>query len=215
MNEAAYYVRYAVACYSWPYYLYMNSLKGFNDLYCTSSLLACCCSCCVPRGDNNGVVERAEQMVADMRGPTEETRNVAEAEVQAAEVMAVIHGDPRGNHMKAFKILARVNECDVVYANFNNDLFFVPFTILIDHFKKTVVVAIRGTLSMRDVITDITAECEYFDVDGLGAQPAHIGILKTAENILAKIESLDLLKESFRRHPVISLYLTLILVKLI
>lgn len=91
----------------------------------------------------------AAQAAADMRGPTEETRNVAEAEVQAAEAMAVIHGDPRRNHMKAFKILARVNDCDVVYANFNNDLFFVPFTILIDHFKRTVVIAIRGTLSMR------------------------------------------------------------------
>lgn len=152
VNEAAYYVRYAVACYSWPYYLYMNSLKGFNDLYCTSSLLACCCSCCLGQHNQKHPLERTanEQLTTiEHDGATEETRNVAEAEVEAARAMAVIHGDPRGNHMKAFKILARVNECDVVYANFNNELFFVPFTILIDHLKKTVVVAIRGTLSMR------------------------------------------------------------------
>lgn len=60
----------------------------------------------------------------------------------------------------------------------------------------------------RDVITDITAECEYFDVEGLGSQPAHIGILRTAENILRKIESLDLLAESFRRHPDYALLVT-------
>lgn len=61
---------------------------------------------------------------------------------------------------------------------------------------------------IRDVITDITAECEYFDVEGLGSQPAHIGILRTAENILRKIESLDLLAESFRHHPDYALLVT-------
>lgn len=139
VNEASHYVRYAVACYSWPYYLYMNSIKGVNDLHCSASMLACCCCCC-----------KQEESEA-----TEETRNVAEAEVEAAVATAativhgLVHGDPSRNHMRAFKILASIDECDVVYANFNNDLFFVPFCILVDHTKKTVVIAIRGTLSMR------------------------------------------------------------------
>ena len=151
VNEASHYVRYAVACYSWPYYLYMNSLKGLNDLYCSSSLLACCCGCCGGRPDvpDSGAPAANATEVDGGQGATEATRNVAEAEVEAAIAQAVIHGDPSRNHMKAFKILARVDECDVVYANFNNELFFVPFCILVDHAKKAVVIAIRGTLSMR------------------------------------------------------------------
>jgi hypothetical protein len=48
----------------------------------------------------------------------------------------------------------------------------------------------------------MTAECGFFDVDGLQNQPCHIGILNTAENILRKIKSQNLLEEAFRANPV-------------
>ena len=57
-------------------------------------------------------------------------------------------------------------------------------------------------LIKRDVITDMTAECGYFDVDDLKNQPCHIGILNTAENIYQKIKDDNLLLEAFRTNPV-------------
>lgn len=58
-------------------------------------------------------------------------------------------------------------------------------------------------LTYRDVITDMTAECGYFDVGHLKNQPCHIGILNTAENIYQIIKDENLLSEAFRINPVI------------
>jgi hypothetical protein len=55
----------------------------------------------------------------------------------------------------------------------------------------------------RDAITDLTADCEFFDVnDDFKRQPCHKGILHTAENILNRIKSLNLLDEAFKNNPV-------------
>ncbi len=50
--------------------------------------------------------------------------------------------------LSAFKNLAQCKEEDIIYANFTAELFLTPFSVVIDHFKKTVVITIRGTLSM-------------------------------------------------------------------
>jgi len=96
----------------------------------------------------------------------------------------------------------------LIYANFQNELFLVPFCILIDHYKKTVVITIRGTLSMRDVITDITADCGSLNIDNLTNQACHLGILNTAENIYNRIKSQNLLEEAFRHNPNYQLLVT-------
>ena len=119
INEACHYVRYAIATYSWPYYLYMNNFKGCCQLY------GCCC------------VDAAA------------VSNLDDSE-EGNSPNFVIHGDNKSrHHFKAFKILSGIEDIDLVYANFQNDLFLVPFCIVVDHHKKTVVVTIRGTLSMR------------------------------------------------------------------
>ncbi|CAF0732404.1 unnamed protein product [Brachionus calyciflorus] len=181
INEASYYIKYAVATYSWPYYIYMNNLKGFREIYCPRQ----CCCCCSSKS------------------------SISEMDSDDLVQNFVIDGDTKTNrHLRAFKFLSKIKECDLIYGNFENDLFFVPFCVLVDHFKKTVVITIRGTLSLRDVITDITAECGYFDIDDLTQQPCHIGILNTADNILNKIKSMNLLEKAFDKNPGYQLVVT-------
>lgn len=170
INTAAYFIKYAVATYSWPYYIYMNNLRGFREL--------CCSRCCLSEPLVNGI-DSEELSSGFILGDTKSQRN-----------------------WRAFKFLSKIKDTDLIYANFKNDLFFVPFCILVDHFKKTIVVTIRGTLSIRDVITDITAECEYFDIDHLKHQPCHVGIHNTAVNILNDIKSLNLIEKALDKNPV-------------
>ena len=127
INEAAYYIRYAVATYTWPYYLYMHNIKGFCQLCCACSDGACCCSQC------GQLMESESESTMD--------RNVVITEERAY----IQHR----HHLRAFKYLSKINEYDLIYANFHNELFLSPFCVLIDHFKKSIVVTIRGTLSMR------------------------------------------------------------------
>lgn len=123
INEAAYYIRYALATYSWPYYLYMHNVRGFCDLCCSSSACAETCCCCLP-----SKIDPADKTVV------------------ITEERAYIH---HRHHLKAFKILSKIDEYDLIHANFQNELFLVPFCVLVDHFKKNIVITIRGTLSMR------------------------------------------------------------------
>ena len=151
INEAAYFIRYALATYSWPYYIYMHNLRGCYDLCCASNsdegccMASCCCCCCSPKSSLVGALEEAV---------TSEPR------------FMVIHGDTRcQRHLRAFKYLSKIEECDLVYANFQNELFLVPFCILVDHFKKSVVITIRGTLSMRfETHFRFYSKCLAFDL---------------------------------------------------
>jgi hypothetical protein len=72
---------------------------------------------------------------------------------------------------------------DLVYANFRNGYAETPYCILVDHEKKTVVVAIRGTASLEDMIVDLqlTPTCllaigEKCGFDGSG-EFCHRGVL--------------------------------------
>lgn len=60
--------------------------------------------------------------------------------------------------MSALKeTITDIQEEDVVYVSFKNDYYEVPFYIIMDHQTKSYIVAIRGTFSGNDIITDLTA----------------------------------------------------------
>ncbi|CAG2061386.1 unnamed protein product, partial [Timema podura] len=42
-----------------------------------------------------------------------------------------------------------------------------PFFVSVDHVTQSVVVTIRGSISLRDLFTDFTAGADRFDVEGL------------------------------------------------
>lgn len=68
------------------------------------------------------------------------------------------------------------------------------FMIFTDESSKSIVLAVRGTYSLADVIVDIICDEEKF-LDGY----AHRGILKGANRIMK--ESGDILKEALAAHP--------------
>jgi len=83
---------------------------------------------------------------------------------------------------------------EIVYAQFLQGLAKTPYGIFIDHAWKSVVLSIHGTMSLDDVVADLTitptsmeewgARCGF---DGLDCF-AHTGILKCAEWIYNDLE---------------------------
>ena len=55
---------------------------------------------------------------------------------------------------------------DVLYANFQNKIYEVPFFVAVDHRVKSVVVAIRGTMSLKVISSSINDQdvCEFVPV---------------------------------------------------
>ncbi|XP_043517525.1 diacylglycerol lipase-alpha isoform X4 [Frieseomelitta varia] len=88
----------------------------------------------------------------------------------------------------ALRKMVDVAEVEVIYATFHVDVGETPFFVALDYTKKKVVVSIRGTLSMKDVLTDLNAEGEVLPLspprdDWLG----HKGMVQAAEYIRKKL----------------------------
>ena len=96
------------------------------------------------------------------------------------------HDNSCACYVTGSRMIAGIEEIDLVHASFENNLYRVPFFVCLDHEYKSVVVSIRGTLSLHDIMTDLTAKkpvecdvCEGFLV--------HNGMLQTAQWILERL----------------------------
>lgn len=97
-------------------------------------------------------------------------------------------------HKRALLLVAGIPEADLVYAEFNNKLSSVPYCILLDHERSLVVLSIRGSLSLEDIVTDTLVLPESLEevgnkyaFDGRG-QYCHAGVLACFENVIRDLE---------------------------
>ena len=97
--------------------------------------------------------------------------------------------------------LTGLNEMDLIYASFSNTIYQVPFFVCLDHDYKSVVISIRGTLSLHDIVTDLTASTNPIELPEFPNFLVHKGMLKTATWILEKLEEVDILEEAFSKVP--------------
>jgi sn1-specific diacylglycerol lipase len=94
-----------------------------------------------------------------------------------------------------------------VYASFRNNTTHKPFVVFLDHDKKWLVVAVRGTLSLEDCLTDAT--CEPFEMTATGEKYSfdgrnhfvHDGFLTAAEAIYDELDKKHILSELIGLGP--------------
>lgn len=95
-------------------------------------------------------------------------------------------------YLSGVKYLSKLSEEDILFASFKNHLcevcilflnylFFtlvqhsillfeilqIPFCVMVDHKTASIVVTIRGSLSLRDIITDFAAASDSFECPGV------------------------------------------------
>ncbi|XP_055616248.1 diacylglycerol lipase-alpha isoform X3 [Toxorhynchites rutilus septentrionalis] len=102
----------------------------------------------------------------------------------------------------ALKKMLQVGEVEVVYATYHVDIGETPFFVAVDYNYSKVVVSIRGTLSMKDVLTDLNAEGECLPLnppreDWLG----HKGMVQAAIYIKKKLEEENLIQRALAHNP--------------
>ncbi|MEQ2178700.1 hypothetical protein GOODEAATRI_016803, partial [Goodea atripinnis] len=79
-------------------------------------------------------------------------------------------------------------------------VYETPFFVAVDHAKKKVVISIRGTLSPKDALTDLTGDSERLPVEGQhGTWLGHKGMVYSAEYIKKKLEQEMILSQAFGR----------------
>ncbi|KAK3601848.1 hypothetical protein CHS0354_041771 [Potamilus streckersoni] len=112
----------------------------------------------------------------------------------------VLHDNCCQCHTAAIKKFTNIHADDLVYVSFHNQIFEIPFFVAIDREDNAVVVAIRGTLSLRDVLTDFNAECEELTIEGLSDTCiTHKGILQAARYVHSVLQRLHILDRAFEQ----------------
>lgn len=102
--------------------------------------------------------------------------------------------------LAAVTAMSGISSVDIVYASFENDLYKTPFMICIDHKTRSVVIAIRGTLSLHDIITDFCATTEHVNLPDFPQLRVHKGMHTTALCIMQKLDD-GLLDSAFSKVP--------------
>ncbi|KAJ3295142.1 hypothetical protein HK104_002952 [Borealophlyctis nickersoniae] len=87
---------------------------------------------------------------------------------------------------------------DLVHLSMKNGLFVSPYVVCFHHSSRTVVIAVRGTLSTADILVDLNCDLAEIRVPGLaeGVKAyTHSGMLRTARNIKSDLENRGFLRE--------------------
>ncbi|XP_075383650.1 diacylglycerol lipase-beta isoform X2 [Tenrec ecaudatus] len=91
---------------------------------------------------------------------------------------------------------------DFIHVSFHDKVYELPFLVALDHRKESVVVAVRGTMSLQDILTDLSAESEILDL-GLEMQDcfAHKGISQAARYVYRRLMDDGILSQAFSVAP--------------
>uniref|UniRef100_A0A4W5L9D9 Diacylglycerol lipase-alpha n=1 Tax=Hucho hucho TaxID=62062 RepID=A0A4W5L9D9_9TELE len=93
-----------------------------------------------------------------------------------------------------------LKQVHVVYTSWHDAVYETPFFVAVDHGKKKVVISIRGTLSPKDALTDLTGDSERLPVEEQhGNWLGHKGMVYSAEYIKKKLEQEMILSQAFGR----------------
>jgi len=174
--EGARFGRHALSIYTWLLYYYMHPVTSIPRLM--AGRIAECC-----RGD-----QRSEYFKDfDVHGE------------RSSIFCNAAHGNTVGDnwlrvHRNALLAHSGLDDSDLIYANFENKYNQMPYCIVIDHKWQSVVVSIRGTLSLEDCVVDVLVDPEPLDelgsqhgFDGEG-QYCHSGVLACVKYIMQDLE---------------------------
>ena len=133
---------YALAIYTHLIVIYMRPCTGLCRVCCGAGAASCerrvgaSCCCCLPN-----VGEGRDQTRSRGRG-------------------TVVEGDNfcGFNHTGLSIVTENLTNTELVYVSFKNDIVHKVYAVFLDHDKEQVVIAIRGTLSLEDCITDVICD---------------------------------------------------------
>eukprot|EP00587_Corethron_hystrix_P004764 CAMPEP_0113298676 /NCGR_PEP_ID=MMETSP0010_2-20120614/1023_1 /TAXON_ID=216773 ORGANISM="Corethron hystrix, Strain 308" /NCGR_SAMPLE_ID=MMETSP0010_2 /ASSEMBLY_ACC=CAM_ASM_000155 /LENGTH=387 /DNA_ID=CAMNT_0000151773 /DNA_START=199 /DNA_END=1362 /DNA_ORIENTATION=+ /assembly_acc=CAM_ASM_000155 len=110
-------------------------------------------------------------------------------------------------HSRALVKHVGLAQSDIVYASFRSGLDKLPYAIVIDHSWKALVISIRGTLSLEDLVMDVVLDpaslAELGETYGFPGtdQYVHRGILLCVKWLKDDLDKHNLLTEQLQKYP--------------
>lgn len=170
IENLIYYLHYAMAGYGWPFAVYSKSVSCFDLCPYLHVSHTCPLKHCFP---------------SLLKGNTK-THHVIIGDTSCFCNEAALH------------LFCQDHDFELIYANYCNKVAEPPFYIVVDFSKRAVVVSIRGTLSLEDILTDLNASEEVIPLSPRREDwVTHRGILEAALNIKQQLEDRGLLEQAF------------------
>ncbi|VDD90467.1 unnamed protein product [Enterobius vermicularis] len=124
----------------------------------------------------------------------------------------------------SFSVITEIEKADIHFVSFRNKLYeasrHVPFIVLVDSKTKSIVITIRGSASLMDLVTDLSLDEEVFSVD-VDVDPilskdedlepkgeevrVHRGMLKSARYVLETLKQHNILDNLTKMFPTYNL----------
>ncbi|XP_001508017.1 diacylglycerol lipase-beta [Ornithorhynchus anatinus] len=114
----------------------------------------------------------------------------------------LIGGDYLNCHFGSILETTGLQYRDFIHISFHDKVFELPFLVALDHRKETVVVAVRGTMSLQDILTDLSAQSETLNLEcEVQDCMAHKGISQAARYVHRKLINDGILSQAFSIAP--------------
>ncbi|XP_039735824.1 diacylglycerol lipase-beta isoform X1 [Pteropus medius] len=196
LENCHHYMQFASAAYGWPLYIYRNPFTG---------LCRVGGDCCRSRTTDYDLIG-GDQLHCHF-GSILQTTGLQHRDF----IHISFHdkglfrppGSPHGFNVDGAKRLCQ--RCDAVLHEsvlYGRTVYELPFLVALDHRKESVVVAVRGTMSLQDILTDLSAESETLDLE-CEAQDclAHKGISQAARYVYQRLINDGILSQAFSIAP--------------
>ncbi|XP_040845921.1 diacylglycerol lipase-beta isoform X2 [Ochotona curzoniae] len=114
----------------------------------------------------------------------------------------LVGGDQLHCHFGSILHTTGLHYRDFIHVSFHDKVYELPFLVALDHRKEAVVVAVRGTMSLQDILTDLSAESETLDCEcGVHDRLAHKGIAQAARYVHRRLINDGILSQAFSVAP--------------
>jgi sn1-specific diacylglycerol lipase len=188
MEEGARFARHQLAIYTWMLYYYQYPVTGTFRLIAKSLKRKLkTCTSTNNTMTNTQRVSRGNNYETYSTTPNVESGVVSESSSLSQLNQETIVGD-NFLHIHEATMLAHagLDKSDVAYASFEAGFYETPYCIIIDRKWKSVVLSIRGSLTLEDCVVDVLLDPsplddlgEKYGFDGTG-QYCHGGVVECA-----------------------------------
>ncbi|XP_051695034.2 diacylglycerol lipase-beta isoform X7 [Oryctolagus cuniculus] len=114
----------------------------------------------------------------------------------------LVGGDQLNCHFGSILHTTGLQYRDFIHVSFHDKVYELPFLVALDHRKESVVVAVRGTMSLQDILTDLSAESETLDCEcGVQDRLVHKGISQAARYVYRRLIGDGILSQAFSIAP--------------
>lgn len=161
LEEGARFARHQLAAYTWILYFYEYPLTGGLRLFgrCLKAKLAC-------KTESPGVLRRGDSYERCAMSSDVEIGESAIRDVDEMNRDHIVGDNFLRIHEATMLAHAGLNKSDIAYASFESGFYETPYFIVVDREWKSIVVSIRGSLTLEDCVVDVLLDPSPLDALG-------------------------------------------------